>query len=290
MTQLDFEQEAKNTQHLWNCFKTNQLIVTPQVFDSSKRFIAMSFHDGQCVSSIKDRRLSFRISMCFYFFMLSSLLIHDFFHCDLHEGNCKVYIDGDTWKLIIYDCGIIGVVGDKSCCRNIIHTMIDNDFVKLTEIAMHESERTKNHDDFNQFVKELQNQYEIPATTRFRTIFQKMMSSGIKTDERKTRVLQGLIIGEKNIISVADKCSLILGPESNSVVWLYCYKYLCRAMNEFGDLYTYLDAWLLEEQNNMTIFHEWLDEKFGHTDVEVFYEVLSEVLGVEYKPYDDAST
>jgi predicted Ser/Thr protein kinase len=279
--QLDFIKEAHNTRRLKECYKDESCIVIPQILDCSNRIIVMTYHEGRSLSSIEDKQLVFQVSTQFYFFVIMSLIIHDFFHCDLHDGNCKV---DDQNRLVIYDCGIIGSVGDLALSRVIMESMIGARFDKLVEIATHPSE--KHDEDFNQFVIQTQSDLSISTAERFRIIFNSLLKSGKKTNSQIMRVMQGIIIGEKNIIKCVDKCSLILGPESNIVVWLYSYIHICNAIGKFKPLCNYFRAWLSEYANSIEELRSWIDEKFGHRDEDVFFEVISEALGIAYTKYD----
>lgn len=110
MKQTDFTNEANNLKKLKEIYSDIEYIIVPEVYEENKDFIIMEYLDGinienyyhECINNNrKDDH--WEVMIKFWLFVRESILIHNFFHADLHKGNWK--INGD--KIIIYDLGII---------------------------------------------------------------------------------------------------------------------------------------------------------------------------------------
>jgi len=110
MKQTDFNNEAKNLRRLKEYYKDNEYILVPQVYVQDPNLLIMEYMEGEnienfynnCISNNKKDK-HWEIMIKFWLFVRESILIHNFFHADLHKGNWKIKDD----KIIIYDLGII---------------------------------------------------------------------------------------------------------------------------------------------------------------------------------------
>ena len=104
MKQTNFNYEASNLIKLKNLYKNNTYIIIPEVYDSSEDFLIMEYIDGEHVDTlINNKEEHWEVMIKFWLFVRESILIHNFFHADLHKGNWKSK-DG---KIVVYDLGII---------------------------------------------------------------------------------------------------------------------------------------------------------------------------------------
>ena len=118
-TQLDYTNEAHNTELLRKHNLTNTHIIVPTIFYNSERVICMSYHYGIPFTEITNPILKTKIAHDMFLFNMSSLLIYDLLHCDLHYGNWKIDIEKDDYKILIYDCGIMGSTYNDSVNKKI---------------------------------------------------------------------------------------------------------------------------------------------------------------------------
>ena len=105
--QIDFKKEAENCKRFQDLYQNNDYIVFPKIYQYNEDIIISKYEDG-----IDFRELSlYQKSKCavnFLCFILSSVLITNFIHGDLHIKNWKLQLmdNGIDYKLIIYDHGI----------------------------------------------------------------------------------------------------------------------------------------------------------------------------------------
>ena len=109
-SQTNFEKEALSLRRLRENFKDNDNFIIPEVYDFNNDLIVMEYVEGMSVSTFykickeTDQKEKYdEIIFKFYLFLRKSILVDNFFHADLHQGNWK--INGD--KLVIYDAGLV---------------------------------------------------------------------------------------------------------------------------------------------------------------------------------------
>jgi predicted unusual protein kinase regulating ubiquinone biosynthesis (AarF/ABC1/UbiB family) len=129
--QLDYSQEVKNMKQFKLLWKDESCVIIPEVFYHSKNFICMSFHDGENFNELTDKQ-KMMASLYLNFIVLTSLLVHDFLHVDLHLGNWKVNLNG--FKIVIYDCGIMCKTGDLQINKEIILLFLAGRYEKLVYV------------------------------------------------------------------------------------------------------------------------------------------------------------
>jgi len=110
MKQTDFRNEAENLRKLKEYYKNNEYIIIPDVYGEDHDILIMEYIEGENIESFYNKCLKnnkkkdhWEIMIKLWMFIRESILIHNFFHADLHKGNWK--INGE--KIVIYDLGII---------------------------------------------------------------------------------------------------------------------------------------------------------------------------------------
>ena len=98
--QIDYVQEAKNTIQLRKNFINNKCIIIPEVYTYTDNFIIMSYHHGEQYNNV-DENSQILSSMMINFFYMTSLLVYDFLHADLHYGNWKIIKENNETKLLV---------------------------------------------------------------------------------------------------------------------------------------------------------------------------------------------
>jgi len=112
LKELNFELEGRNILRFREMYKKDQEIVIPEYYPtlSSKRILTMSFIDGTPLTEIIEGKTKKEFNKPLiakrgaeaYF---KQVLVHGFFHADLHPGNMIVQ-DGN--KIAFVDFGIVG--------------------------------------------------------------------------------------------------------------------------------------------------------------------------------------
>ena len=110
MKQTNFNNEANNLRRLKEFYSDIEYIIVPEVYEENEDFLIMEYLEGDNIETYykkcvemdqKDKH--WEIMIKFWLFVRESILIHNFFHADLHKGNWKI----NNEKIIIYDLGII---------------------------------------------------------------------------------------------------------------------------------------------------------------------------------------
>lgn len=276
--QLDYSIEARNTQRLQENFSGEKHICIPTVFESSENMIVMSYHEGIPYHEIKDARLRYKVAFDMYFFMMTSTIIHDFIHCDLHYGNWKVNIS-DDYQLVIYDCGIVASTGNQ-INKDVIIPLFDGNYTKMINVLIPDIATQKHGKELQQYLAYIEEQpYETPQE-RFTDFLRKALTLGIRVNTDCLRCVQGLITCMSYVAHAVNKVSKIIGKgEGDCQEVMLCFNYeMLKRLGTYPQLLRYIEKWKHEDTQAETCFLNWLEEEFGHRDVEVLMDVVMKQL------------
>lgn len=109
--ELDFLQEANNTQNIGHDIREFHSLVTPRIYSlySSRRVLTLSFIPGKHLKQLSANDLGrckpTEIAKELLSAYLKQILVSGIFHCDPHPGNMLLADDG---RLALLDFGMIG--------------------------------------------------------------------------------------------------------------------------------------------------------------------------------------
>lgn len=274
--QLDYTLEAENTKKIRNNFVNDNHIIIPKVYFFTRRLIAMSYHEGTSFPELSDHTLKMKVSSDLLLFNVSSLLVYDSMHCDLHYGNWKVLVEANNeYKLIIYDCGIIGTTGNEEANKCISMTCMDGNYVKMYEILVPDMETQKNGMLMKTFTEELMKKPYNKSSDRFSDFLKQLFMYKIQFNMNYLRCIQGILTCVNVLYVTTDKLTKLLGKKGNRLEVLVCYYHgILKKMDKYHILTKYLEVWMEEEPTIELIFYDWLDDTFGHRDKDVFIDAM----------------
>jgi predicted unusual protein kinase regulating ubiquinone biosynthesis (AarF/ABC1/UbiB family) len=147
-SQLDFPNEAKNAQIMYDNFKDNPLVVIPKIIKSSENIIVMEYVDGEQLNDINASEFKIRqIALYFTLLIYEMAFTHRFLHGDLHKGNWKVmYIDKEykSFKIVFYDFGYIWKLENVEKTKFFIESMRYNISENIAKILLDNSIKIDN--------------------------------------------------------------------------------------------------------------------------------------------------
>ena len=139
-TQLNYIQEAENTILLKEKWKSEETVIVPEIYGFSSDIIIMSYHDGDNYNNLtKKQQLITSLHMNYIF--LTSMLVHDFIHGDLHTGNWKITFN--PMRIILYDCGIMCKTGDLEFNKQFMRVLFSGNYLDLLDFICHENTPAK---------------------------------------------------------------------------------------------------------------------------------------------------
>ena len=286
--QLDYSLEAENTNRMREYFSDEPLVVIPEVFQHSPRFIVMSYHEGRPYTDIQDPILKTRVSCDLYHFVISSLLNYDFMHCDLHYGNWKVIFDESAmheaisnYQLVIYDCGIIAQTNNYEVSREIVCAVFDGNYLRIADILVPDMDNQRHGKMLRKYVVEVMKTPYTNSSDRFADIVKKALLLGIRLDPIVLRCIQGVITCMNIITFSTNKLTKTLGKQGNRMEVVICYNNeLLKRINKFTALQKCMQDWIDNDPDIEKVFLEWLESSFGHHDVYVFMDVITQQLNL----------
>jgi hypothetical protein len=274
-SQLDFDREAKNMMHLKQYFSSEPCVIIPSVYKYSHNCIVMSFQSGKRLCDIPSKRTRIISSMYLQLFSMTSLMIHNFFHCDLHPGNWKVDDTGDTIKIVVYDCGLVIKTQDNTrWMRKIISGKFAGLVEDISRGSQSEIEQVKEK------VRLFEEDPDISGHKKTTMVITTILESKLKIDTNLVLIIQGFAIAASSL----NECISVIGtftrhaPEAGAPINWFIYEYITRNCGHFSQLHAYYKKALEDEPDAREIMENWLETRYKHRDIEAFVEVVYEAI------------
>ena len=137
--QYDYTNEANNLKLMYDFYKDDQVVVIPNLIMHSKHVIVMTYEDGMDYNDLHHEVTKQKVALSILSFQRQNASIFGYIHGDLHDGNWKVRLKNNSFKLVIYDFGLVNKV-DPIIMEKWIKAYQYQDFESLVDIAMSHSE------------------------------------------------------------------------------------------------------------------------------------------------------
>ena len=287
--QSDFINEAKNTLQIRTNFKKdNYNIIVPEVYDYKTDFIIMSYHEGKTIDTI-DNKTKLMISNDINFIILSSIMVHDFIHSDLHNGNWKIeLLENNKYNIIIYDCGLVIQTGNIKFNQDIIHALMVSNYNQYYKMIKNVYQPYKNEkpyvkiNKFNELLKYIKTVKSDSLTPPEK--LNKILKYTIENDIVRNNNIINLIltINMTNVIHSigVDKNKKIFGNivESNSFIIFCTYVGILERIKKYEKLKNYFIEYIHTNNNYKANFNNWLLTTFGHDDADIYYDIITKYI------------
>jgi hypothetical protein len=186
-----------------------------------------------------------------------------------------------NYKIIIYDCGIIGQTGSSEINKTLAKCCYDGNWICMVDtIIPKHSQNPKHTKVLQEYIKYTQSIHYKNSMGRINDIISKALSIGMKTNKNLVRMIQGIMIFDAGMSLGFNRFAKVVGKTNNAYITIYCYRAILQHLHKYGSLVSFYDSWLAEDPGNITTFKSWLHECFGHTDEDVFFEVILEALNL----------
>ena len=269
--QLDYHKEASNYKCLYNNFSDEDTFIIPEIYSFSDSVIIMSYHEGSHYDTLtKQQQLI--VSMYLNFFELTSCLIHDLLHGDLHKGNFKVLVlPSNEIKIIIYDCGLMCTTNDLSFNKEFFKYIFNNDYTSLIKLISN----NESMDKIKKCTIEINKLSYFSSENRLKLIISKVMQHGLFKNLDSIHLLNAIgIFSDIQGISVNKFTRYTCKDDPTNAIIFYNYIEFLKKMNKFHQLTHFLEDWVNEDLNNKSIYYNWLDTEFGHTRGDIIADIL----------------
>lgn len=280
-SQLDYPLEAMNTIVMQENFKDEPHILVPEVFEVSNRVIVMSYHEGVPYTELEQKGEQNKVSLDMYYFMLTSMLVNDFIHCDMHYGNWKVAFDPD-YHIIIYDCGIISSTGCDRINKEVVLALFDGDYTALMGILAPNLEHEKKGEELRRYITEIKALPFASSSDRFAGFLKKALTLGVQLNSDVLRGIQAVMMCMSFTRFAINKMTKAVGTDGDCKEVILCYNYeILKRIGKYKNLASYIESWKNENPMMETVFLNWMEEALGHKDVEVLIDVtVDKLLGI----------
>lgn len=274
--QLDYKNEAYNTELLRKNNVSNPHIIIPTIYYHSECVICMSYHEGITFNELNDPILKGKVSHDMFMFNMSSLLIYDLLHCDLHYGNWKIQIDNDkNYKIIIYDCGIMGSTYNDDVNKKICMACMDGDYNTIYSIICKDMDTQKNGFLMKEYTVHIMKKEYPSRSDRFTDFLKQLFIYKININTHYLRCIQGLMTCLSLLIISSEKLCKLLGKEgTRTEIYMCYYSGVLEKTKQYPELLNYINKWIKEDPHIEDVFYQWLEEYFGHRDKSVFIDAM----------------
>lgn len=274
-TQLDFVEEAENTKRMRKNFEDDTHIIIPEVLYHSQNIIVMTYHDGVCFHELNIES-QHHVAYDLYMFMLQSIMVDDFVHCDLHFGNWKVQVgdDPDDFKIIIFDCGIVGQTGDSALNTDVILSAIQSDYMKLA-YSLIEDMSPLVMEKLEVIVDDVTHAEYEKSSDRLSDFIKRMLALEVKFNTKALRCAQGMLMYMNVGFFSSNKFNDLIGEENKKNIDVFlCYTHmLLQQGNKYAKLCNKLSSMIDDER--YARFKSWLKTKYNCDDEDVFIAAIS---------------
>ena len=155
--QKNMNNEFNNLSYFYEKYLDNNKIIIPKPIIKSDNFIFMTFIEGK---KIEELECSFYkkqiIYTIFNLFLKNTFHFLDYFHCDLHSSNWKIYYNKenfDDFKIIIYDFGYIAKNSNKNALIELMNKIDNLDLINTGDV-FHSVLLSKEYINKENFIKE----------------------------------------------------------------------------------------------------------------------------------------
>ena len=145
--QISMENEFANNEYFYNNYKNNNVVIIPKPLMKSKNFLIMEFVDGEQMEDLDISDYKKQIIISFIALFVKDTFINGkYVHCDLHQGNWKIYKqcvnDGlnetiYNYKIIIYDFGYVIENKRNDALKKFTYYLDTNNVYELGNLLFH---------------------------------------------------------------------------------------------------------------------------------------------------------
>lgn len=272
-SQTDFIIEAANTRMMRSKFQNEPSVIVPYVYKATHNLIIMSYHQRQSYISIKCPFIRRKVSFHVYLLMISSFVIHDFMHCDMHFGNFSyIHNDDGTCQVVVYDCGVIGSTGNKEINKKLVKAAFDGNFLDMIRCISHPPlEVQKRGRELEQYFYDVSLKLDLVDSEVLGDFIKRALTFGIKVDPTLLRLVQGLMSCSHIVGASVNHYSRVMG--SSTIIPMYIHG-VAKELGIHAELVKEMETWFLDDPNMMESFLQWLDEAHGHRDRGVFVKSM----------------
>ena len=279
--QKNFIKEAQNTIQMRNNFIEDNIII-PEVYTYHDDFIIMSYHKGVDINTVNNK-LKYAINNDINFLVLSSVLIYDCIHADLHDGNIKVeLLPNNKYNIIIYDCGLVISTQNLHFNRDTVMSLISGNYTLVLDsiLNMHSIEQEK-YNITLEFINKIIHNTNISSGERPINIIKYLLDNNIINNNAAINLLLSEVMTSPLHTTVTNKIQKIINmpSEVDACIIFYIYIGLLDRTKKFKKLKEYFIYYNNCDISYKEIFDKWMFTTFGHNDNDIIYDLVYKYFG-----------
>lgn len=287
--QKDFINEANNMNKYRNNFINDSNIIIPQIHYYSKDFIVMDYHKGVTISEITDKQMKYSISYDINFIQLSSIMVYDLLHSDLHNGNWKVEIlENNKYNIIIYDFGLVVSTNNIKHNQNIILSVMTSDHDKFVSVLYNnyipkENEKPSVKENiFNRYNKYIKNvDRTVKPCDKLKDIMKYAINNNVIQDYETINLLVSMIMSSSIQLFTANKMQKIINLRKNTIdkaIVFNLYIDILNRIDRYRPLNNFFVNHIKDDIESDEFMNEWLLTNFGHNDKYILFDIIAKYI------------
>jgi ubiquinone biosynthesis protein len=287
--QKDFISEANNMIKYSNNFKNDTNIIIPYVYYYSADFIIMDYHKGIPINEISNKQLKYSVSYDINFIQLSSIMIYDLLHSDLHNGNWKVeLLENNKYNIIIYDFGIVVSTKKIKYNQNLILSIMTSDHNTFINV-LYDNYILKEHEKlsvkenlFNKLYIYIHNiDKTVAPCDKLRNIMKYAINNNIIQDNETINLLLSMIMSSSIQLFTANKMQKIINLKKNTIdkaIVFNLYIDILNRINRYKPLNNFFINYITNNKESDDFMNEWLQTNFGHNDKYILFDIIAKYI------------
>ena len=270
--QKDFINEANNTIQFKNNFKDDNVTV-PEIYDYKTDFIIMSYHNGISVDKLNSN-LKYSVYFDMVFILISSMIIHNFIHCDLHDGNWKVeLLENNKYNIIIYDCGLIVSTKDVTQNQKLVTSILIADYKEIAYTLSNNQDKINN---YIKYINIINIDKNISSSERVTNILKYAVEQSIVYSRSSVNLLLSNIMTSTISKINTEKLQKVMSLDNpvDKGILINIYIGILHRTNTFKCLKEFLTDYVNKNKDCTDFYNDWLFNTFGHTDSDIIVDLV----------------
>jgi len=295
---IDFVSEANNLRTMREKYICEEHIIIPDVIESNDKVIVTTYHQGVPLESIDDAILRHRIKLDMNMFVMTNTIIHGIYNSDA-EWFVKLTYDNSnnlqivaaentdiyalpklTYKIIVYNFSNLLTSHHHIFNRKLIASFLVGKYNRMIgELQIQPPPNQVSSDPIiglDPGTPDTTTQ-DIDLSDCVRT----WVHRGCKFDKYRARCINCVKMFNNSIhINLETMGTSETVDETNIQVLLHCYHDLLKRMGKYTQLKTYIEDALLENQDKVKLFYDWLYKTTGKFEERYLFEILAHAFGI----------
>jgi len=277
--QIDLRQEYKNMEIHRNHYKDNSLIIIPKVYEYSRNVLVMSYEEGTFYENldVSDYK-KVKILTIMRLYLRSSLIMNNFIHGDLHNGNWKVRQDPNdenNFQIILYDLGLCVSLKDDQFVKKFFKFIDEDNNIELSKLLfdiikkdnISENRLLELREELHQEISNLKIDQTVKVNKVMRLVLSVTLKNNILIENEYFNLFCTTINGGNHVTKYCENTDIYEEKIKKNNSYKLVYPSLisfCKTYNCFNDYCKYMQNLMNNNNKSFKLFED-IEDKLEFT-------------------------